>query len=102
VGFFSTPNLDYARKQPKYHADYEWGFEDLRILLETFWELRLPPVGTFIRRAVFRKANDLHRRIPNELVALFNQRFGPAALRNILAVPYPEYSENVCWWAYKL
>lgn len=96
LGFFSTPNRDYARDQPKYHGDYEWGFAELRELLEQHFRIE-NIVGTFIRRATFNRANREHRRIPDELVSLLTQRFGPAALRNVLAVPYPEYAENVCW-----
>lgn len=94
--FISTPNRDYGREQPQYHGDYEWSFSDLKEELCSYWQLE-QCYGVFMHRGVFKRVNREHGRIPSELVKILEQRFGPSWFRNVVAAPYPEYSENVGW-----
>lgn len=94
--YISTPNHDGSNKKlPEDHI-YEWGFEELKEELTSRWKL-VEVTGTFIQMPKFRAANKEHTRIPDQLVSIYEQRFDPFWLRNVLAAPYPEVSNNCAW-----
>lgn len=94
--YVSTPNHDGSNaKLPEDHV-YEWGFEELKEELTKHWKLE-QVTGTFIQMPKFNKANRKERRIPPELVDIYKTRFDANWLRNVLAAPYPEISNNCAW-----
>ena len=94
--FISTPNSNGSNAKLPVDHIYEWGFEELQAELTSRWDL-ISATGTFIQLNNFNRANKEHGRIPEELVATFKQRFDHFWLRNVLAAPYPEVSNNVSW-----
>lgn len=94
--YISTPNHDGSNKKlPKDHV-YEWGFEELKTLLEKHFELEAV-TGTFIQMVKFKAAHRELQRIPNDLLNIYEDRFGHHWLRVILAAAYPEFSNNCNW-----
>ena len=94
--YLSTPNHDGSNeKLPEDHV-YEWGYQELKTELGKRWKL-VAHTGTFIQLNNFKRANREHKKIPEELVALYHARFDGFWLRNVLAAPYPEVSNNVAW-----
>jgi len=94
--YVSTPNHDGSNDKLPIDHVYEWRYEELKTELESRWKL-LEHTGTFIQLPRFRKANREHKRIPDELVKLYESRFDSFWLRNVLAAPYPEVANNVNW-----
>jgi len=94
--YVSTPNRDGSReKLPEDHV-YEWGFEELKAELTKRWTL-VEATGTFIQLPIFDRINKTLGRVPQDLVEHFRRRFDTHWLRNVLAAPYPEVSNNVAW-----
>ena len=60
------------------------------------WTL-VEAIGTFIQLPVFDRINKVIGRIEQALVDDFRSRFDTHWLRNVLAAPYPEVSNNVAW-----
>lgn len=94
--FFSTPNHDGSNeKLPADHV-YEWGFRELKNEFEKRWKISTM-TGTFIQLPKFKSANRVRKRMPDQLVRIFESRFDSFWLRNVLAGPFPEVSNNVAW-----
>lgn len=97
--YISTPNHNGSRsKLPKDHV-YEWGYEELKQLLTKHFTL-ISHYGTFIQMNNFKKAMDssnCKEKWTEEQINMLKDRFGHHWQRVILACPFPEYSNNVCW-----
>jgi len=94
--YVSTPNSDGSHeKLPEDHV-YEWGFDELKGELTKRWTF-VEATGTFIQLPIFDKINKMLGRVPQDLVDDFRRRFDTHWLRNVLAAPYPEQSNNVAW-----
>lgn len=94
--YISTPNSDGSNKVlPKDHV-YEWGFQELRSLLERYFKLEAV-TGTFIQMHKFNRIQSELHRIPDELLKVYEDRFGHHWLRVMLAATYPEVSNNCNW-----
>jgi len=96
LAYVSTPNHDGSNeKLPEDHV-YEWGFQELRDLLDKYFEIK-SVVGNFIQLPNFKKAQKLHGRWSPDQVDMIMERFGKQWQRMILAMPYPEVSNNAGW-----
>ena len=102
LAYVSTPNHDGSNdKLPEDHV-YEWGFEELGALLEHYFTLE-NVVGTFIQLPNFKKAQKAYEAgerasgWPPELVEMIRQRYGRQWERMMLALPYPDFSNNCAW-----
>lgn len=98
VAYFSTPNHDGSNdKLPEDHV-YEWGFEELKSLLSSYFEIE-SIVGVFGQMPKLRKAQNSGHRMgwPLDFWNLITTRFDPHWQRVILAAPFPEVSNNVAW-----
>ena len=96
VVYVSTPNHDGSNDKLPIDHVYEWGFEELKTELEKRWYL-VSATGTFIQMPEFNRVNAKCQFIPAELVDAFKLRFDRFWLRNVLAAPYPQFSNNVAW-----
>lgn len=94
--YISTPNHDGSRDQLPIDHIYEWGYWELRDMLEQRWKLEQHS-GTFIQMNNFNKANKQHGIFSEDLLEKLKSRFDSYWLRNVLAAPYPEYANNVAW-----
>lgn len=96
LAYVSTPNCDGSReKLPKDHV-YEWGFAELKALLERYFTIE-SHLGVFIQMNRFEKVQKVQKRWPAELLTAIQTRFDNHWQRVILAAPYPEVSNNVAW-----
>lgn len=97
LAYISTPNSDGSReKLPKDHV-YEWGFQELKNLLESYFEL-VRVDGVFIQHPSFNKVRRLDKLNDfSEVIDLIKARFDPNWQRVILAMFYPEVANNCAW-----
>ena len=96
LAYVSTPNHDGSNeKLPEDHV-YEWGFEELKNLLEKYYDIE-SVVGNFIQLPNFKKAQKAHGLWQDWQVEMIKERFGKQWQRMILAMPYPQYSNNAGW-----
>ena len=94
--FISTPNHDGSNDALPLDHKYEWGFEELKAELTKRWKLE-SATGTFIQLPQFKRINKEKKFFSDEQVKIFEARFDQFWLRNVLAAPYPEVSNNVSW-----
>lgn len=97
LAYVSTPNSDGSNeKLPKDHV-YEWGFGELRDLLEKYFEVKSVS-GVFIQMPKFNRARQQWpERMSDEMVQTIKTRFDPFWQRVILAAPFPEVANNCAW-----
>jgi len=96
LAYVSTPNHDGSNeKLPEDHV-YEWGFQELRDLLDKYFAIQ-SVVGNFIQLPNFKRAQKMHGRWSPDQVDMIMNRFGKQWQRMILAMPYPEVSNNAGW-----
>jgi hypothetical protein len=101
LAYVSTPNSDGSReKLPKDHV-YEWGFDELKTLLEKYFEL-VRVDGVIIQHPSFNKAHRLAKELPKPpvpdwIIDLIRHRFDPNWQRIVLAMFYPEVANNCAW-----
>lgn len=119
LAYISTPNSDGSRdKLPADHV-YEWGFDELRELLEKHFTLRsvsgvFTQLNNFkagqLAAAIAHKKNypigdgdrrhypgGLSFRLPDEIVRLIDERFDNNWQRVVLAMFYPHLANNCAW-----
>ena len=94
--FISTPNHDGSNdKLPEDHI-YEWGFQELKDLLERYFQLE-SVVGVFTQMRRFNQAQRAKQIWTPEQLSMLEERFGRQFLRVAAATFYPETSNN-CFW----
>jgi len=96
IAYISTPNHDGSNdKLPEDHV-YEWGYEELKELLEKHFVLE-KHYGTFTQTNNFNHNHRANLRWPQHVVDDIKNRFDKHWQRVILATAYPETSNNVNW-----
>ena len=94
--FISTPNHDGSNdKLPEDHI-YEWGYEELKDLLEKYFKLE-SVVGVFTQMRGFDASQKLKQIWTPEQITMLKERFGRQFLRVVAATFYPETANN-CFW----
>ena len=94
--FISTPNHDGSNdKLPEDHI-YEWGFLELKELLEKYFNLE-SVVGVFTQMRKFNQSQNAKEIWTKEQLSMLEERFGRQFLRVAAATFYPETSNN-CFW----
>ena len=94
--FISTPNHDGSNdKLPEDHI-YEWGFQELKDLLEKYFKLE-SVVGVFTQMRKFNVAQRAKQIWTPEQLNMLEERFGRQFMRVAAATFYPETSNN-CFW----
>jgi len=94
--FISTPNHDGSNdKLPEDHI-YEWGFIELKELLEKYFNLE-SVVGVFTQMRKFNQSQNAKEIWTKEQLSMLEERFGRQFLRVAAATFYPETSNN-CFW----
>lgn len=96
LAYISTPNHDGSNdKLPEDHV-YEWGHNELRNLLEIYFDI-VDVHGVFTQMRNFERAHAMHKRWPPHVVEDIKRRFSPEFQRVILATAYPETSNNAAF-----
>lgn len=99
LAYISTPNHDGSKdKLPEDHV-YEWGFNELKELLEKHFEI-VRVDGVFTQMNNFKRAwkqDTSASRVPDYVVKLIEHRFDPHWQRVILGMFYPEFANNCAW-----
>lgn len=97
LAYVSTPNSDGSReKLPKDHV-YEWGHAELRGLLEKYFTVE-SVTGVFIQQNnVIKGRRQWPDRLPDEVYSRILTRFDPNWQRVVLAMMFPEISNNNAW-----
>jgi len=96
IAYVSTPNHDGSNDQlPKDHF-YEWGFEELKELLEKYFIIE-DVKGVFTQMNNFKRNHRANLRWPQHVIDDIEARFDNHWARVILATAYPETSNNCAW-----
>jgi hypothetical protein len=98
LAYVSTPNHDGSRAKLPLDHIYEWGYEELKALLEKHFEL-VAVNGVFTQMPNFNKARraDPDQICTDRLLGLIQQRFDPHWQRVILGMFYPKVANNCAW-----
>lgn len=102
--YISTPNHDGSKdKLPVDHV-YEWGYEELKELLEKYFIINAHHGVFGQQRHYIRGIREWYDRITPEaraeadrMIYQIQKRFSPEWQRVILATMFPEKSNNVAW-----
>ena len=96
IAYISTPNHDGSNdKLPKDHV-YEWGYEELKTLLEKYYTIERH-YGTFTQMNNFKRNHRANLRWPQHVIDDIQGRFDKNWSRVILATAYPETANNCNW-----
>ena len=96
IAYISTPNHDGSNdKLPKDHV-YEWGYEELKTLLEKYYTIERH-YGTFTQMNNFKRNHRANLRWPQFVIDDIQGRFDKNWSRVILATAYPETANNCNW-----
>ena len=96
VAYVSTPNHDGSNDiLPKDHV-YEWGYQELKELLEKYFVIERH-YGTFTQMNNFKNNHRATARWPQHVIDDIQGRFDKHWQRVILATAYPETANNVNW-----
>ncbi len=101
LAFISTPNADGSNEKLPLDHIYEWGFEELKKVIEKYFKIE-SVTGTFCKQAAIKKGNALRKLdgkpfFTEQQINVLKQRFGTAFFRVVTAVFYPEHSNNISW-----
>ena len=96
IAYVSTPNHDGSNDiLPKDHV-YEWGYEELKEVLEKYFVIERH-YGTFTQMNNFKNNHRANLRWPQHVIDDIEGRFDKHWQRVILATAYPETANNVNW-----